>query len=201
VVRENNPATADNGPLGAGISRSCVAFAGVAMLLLAAILSRALPKVPATERLRYPALLRSVLELVKSEPLLRQRMVLGATAFGCFSVLWTSLAFLLSGPQYHYGNTAIGLFGLAGLAGAVAAPVAGRLADRGHGRLAMSAAILVLLASWGLLAFGKSSVVALIGGIAALDLGAATAAVGLVTWLVSGRAMSGRLPIGADSAA
>ena len=239
--------------------RVVFAFAAVAMLLLAAILSRALPKVPATERLRYPALLRSVLELVRSEPLLRQRMVLGATAFGCFSVLWTSLAFLLSGPPYHYGNAAIGLFGLAGLAGAVAAPVAGRLADRGHGRLAMSAAILVLLASWGLLAFGKSSVVALIGGIAALDLGAqamhisnqsavytlhgqarsrlttaymvayflggvvlsattsalyasggwyavcvlgaATAAVGLVTWLVSERAMSGRLPIGADSAA
>ncbi len=32
-------------------------------------------------------------------------------------------------------------------------------------------------------------------------LGAATAAVGLVTWLVTERAMSGRLPIGADSTA
>jgi predicted MFS family arabinose efflux permease len=234
-------------------------LAAVAMLLLAGILSRALPKVPATERLPYPALLRSVLELVRTEPLLRQRMVLGATAFGCFSVLWTSLAFLLSGEPYHYGNAVIGLFGLAGLAGAVAAPMAGRLADRGRGRLAMSASILVLLASWALLAFGKSSVVALVVGIVALDLGAqamhisnqsavytlhgqarsrlttaymvayflggvvlsavtsalyasggwyavcvlgaATAAVGLVAWLVSERAISGRLPIGADSAA
>ena len=63
-------------------------------------------------------------------------MVLGAAAFGCFSVLWTSLAFLLSGvhgSHYHYGNATIGLFGLAGVAGRGAAPVAGRLADRGHG--------------------------------------------------------------------
>jgi predicted MFS family arabinose efflux permease len=234
--------------------RAVFVLAAAAMLLLAAILRWALPKVPATERLPYPALLRSVLELVKGEPLLRQRMFLGATAFGCFSVLWTSLAFLLSGPPYHYGNAVIGLFGLAGLAGATAAPVAGRLADRGHGRLAMTASILVLLASWGLLALGKGSVFALIAGIAALDLGvqamhisnqsavyslhgqarsrlttaymvayfmggvvlsaitstlyssggwgavcalgAITAALGLVAWLVTERVMTGRMPIG-----
>jgi predicted MFS family arabinose efflux permease len=151
--------------------RAVFVIAAGAMVLLAAILRRALPKVPSTESLRYPALLRSVLELVRGEPLLRQRMVLGATAFGCFSVLWTAVAFLLAGAPYHYGNAVIGLFGLAGVAGAVAAPVAGRLSDRGHGAMAMTGSIVVMLASWGLLAFGKSSVVALIAGIAALDLG------------------------------
>jgi MFS family permease len=99
-------------------------------------------------------------------------MALGAIAFGCFNVLWTSLAFLLSAAPYHYGNAVIGLFGLAGVAGALAAPVAGRLADRGHGRAAMTGAILALLASWGLLALGKTSVIALIAGIVVLDLGA-----------------------------
>ncbi len=119
----------------------------------------------------YPELLRSVVRLVRGEPLLRQRMLVGATAFGCFSILWTSVAFMLAGPPYHYGNAAIGLFGLAGLAGALVAPVAGRLSDRGHGRLAMSGSIVVLLLSWGLLAFGKSSLPALIAGIVLLDLG------------------------------
>ena len=234
-------------------------IAALAILLLAAVLRLALPRVPTTERLSYPQLLRSVLVLVREEPLLRQRMLLGSTAFGCFSILWTSVAFLLSGAPYHYGNAVIGLFGIAGLAGAVVAPVAGRLADRGRGRAAMSGAIVVMLVSWGLLAFGKSSVVALIVGIVVLDLGAqamhisnqsavyslhgqarsrlttaymvayflggvtlsaaasalyasggweavcalgaGTAAVGLISWIVTERVMTGRLPIGADSTA
>jgi hypothetical protein len=127
-------------------------FASAAMLLLPAILLRALPTVPVSETLPYRALLSSVLSLVRGERLLRQRMALGAAAFSCFSMLWTSLAFLLSGAPYHYGNAVIGLFGLAGLAGALIAPVAGRLADRGRGRLATTGAIAVLIASWGLLA-------------------------------------------------
>jgi MFS family permease len=122
----------------------------------------------------YRAALRSVVELVAGEPVLRQRMALGALGFGCFSVLWTSLAFLLAGGgggHYHYGNATIGLFGLAGAAGALIAPVAGRLADRGHGQLAGTGALVILLGSWGLLALGVSSLPALIAGIVALDLG------------------------------
>jgi predicted MFS family arabinose efflux permease len=152
--------------------RAVFVLAVVAMLALTTVLRCALPVVSPTERLSYPQLLGSTLKLVRAEPLLRQRMLIGATAFGCFSVLWTSVAFLLASPPYHYGNAAIGLFGLAGLAGALVAPVAGRLSDRGHGRLAMTGAILILICSWGLLAFGKSSLAALIAGIVALDLGA-----------------------------
>jgi predicted MFS family arabinose efflux permease len=238
--------------------RAVFVIAAAAMLLLAAVLRCALPRVPATERLSYPRLLQSILTLVRDEPLLRQRMALGAIAFGCFSVLWTSVAFLLAGAPYHYGNAAIGLFGLAGLAGALAAPVAGRLSDRGHGRVAMTGSIFVLLLSWLLLAFGQRSVVALVAGIAILDLavqaihisnqsaiyslhgkarsrlttaymvayflggvalsaatsalyagggwaavcalGVGTSAVGLVAWLVSEYAMTGRLPLRADTA-
>ena len=147
------------------------AFAAAAMLVLAAVLRRALPRIPPTAELPYRQLLGSVLALVRDEPVLRQRMALGAAGFGCFSVLWTSLAFLLSGAPYHYGNIVIGLFGLAGVAGASVAPVAGRLADRGHGRLATNAGLAVLLASWGVLTLGKGSVIALLIGIVLLDLG------------------------------
>lgn len=146
--------------------------AAVLMVVLAATLRRFLPPVPSPQRMRYPALLGSVLRLIVEEPVLRQRMVLGGLAFGCFSILWTSLAFLLSGPPFHYGNTTIGLFGLAGVAGASAAPVAGRLADRGHGRIAATATLVILLASWGLLALGRNDVPVLLAGIVVLDLGA-----------------------------
>ncbi len=149
-------------------------FAAVAMLLLAAVLHRTLPRVEPTSDLPYRAALRSILGLIRTEPVLRQRMVLGGCAFGAFSILWTSIAFLLSGvhgSHYHYGNATIGLFGLAGVAGACAAQVAGRLADRGHGAAATSAALLLTLASWPLLELGARSVVVLIIGIMVLDLG------------------------------
>jgi hypothetical protein len=109
---------------------------------------------------------------VRSEPVLRQRMLLGALTFGGFSTLWTSLSFLLSGPPFHDGNAVIGLFGLAGVVGAVAASAAGRLADRGYGAHTTTAGIVIMLLSWGILALGKTSAIALVVGIAVLDLGA-----------------------------
>ncbi|HET9720516.1 MAG TPA: MFS transporter, partial [Solirubrobacteraceae bacterium] len=142
------------------------------MLLLAATLRRFLPRVSTTERMRYRSLLASVVRLVAEEPVLRQRMILGGLAFGCFSVLWTSLAFLLSGPPFHFGNTTIGLFGLAGVAGASVAPVAGKLADRGRGRMAATGALTIMLAGWGLLALGRDQVPLLLAGIVVMDLGA-----------------------------
>jgi predicted MFS family arabinose efflux permease len=146
-------------------------FAAAAMVILAATLRRVLPRIPVPDALSYRGLLRSVLSLIRSEPVLRQRMVVGALTFGCFSILWTSLSFLLSGTPYHYGNGAIGLFGLVGVVGALTASGAGRLADRGHNGRVTSASILILLASWGVMALGTSSVAALIAGIALLDLG------------------------------
>jgi predicted MFS family arabinose efflux permease len=152
--------------------RLVFALAAGAMLALSVVLRRALPSLPPSQPVRYRAALRSVLALVAEEPVLRQRMALGALGFAGFSVLWTSLTFLLSGPPYGYGEAVIGLFGLAGAAGAFVAPVAGRFADRGHGRLALSLFLAAVLASWGLLELGRSSLAALIAGIIVLDFGA-----------------------------
>jgi predicted MFS family arabinose efflux permease len=151
--------------------RLVFALAAVAMLALSLTLARRLPKLPHTEPVRYRAALRSVLTLIAREPVLRQRMALGALGFGCFSVLWTSIAFLLSGAPYRYDEALIGLFGLAGAAGALIAPVAGRLTDQGRGRFALGGFLLALLASWALLALGRTSLLALIAGIVVLDLG------------------------------
>jgi len=149
-------------------------FAAVSMLVLAVVLRRALPRLEPTTDLPYRAALRSVLRLIGAEPVLRQRMVLGGCAFGAFSILWTSIAFLLSGvhgSHYHYGNATIGLFGLAGVAGACAAQVAGRLADRGHGAATTTATLVCTLVSWLVLDLGAHSVIVLILGIMVLDLG------------------------------
>jgi predicted MFS family arabinose efflux permease len=147
-------------------------MASFIMIVLVVVLRRMLPAVQPGGSSSYRALLRSVLALIRAEPVLRQRMILGAVAMGSFSTLWTSIAFLLSGPPYRYGTAVIGLFSLAGLAGAAAAPQIGRLGDRGHGRLGTLGTIVTVLVSWGLLAIGGHSLAALIPGIVLLDLGA-----------------------------
>jgi predicted MFS family arabinose efflux permease len=105
---------------------------------------------------RYGEVLVSILALIRRHPMLRHRMALGFIGMACFSAVWTALAFLLAGGHgspYHYSQFVIGLFGVAGIAGAMGAPVVGRLADRGHLRPVTTLVWLVLLASWALLVF------------------------------------------------
>jgi predicted MFS family arabinose efflux permease len=142
-----------------------------AMLVLAAALWRALPDVRPVGATTYPRLLASVATLIREEPLLRVRMTFGALGFASFSVLWTTLALLLSRAPFHYGSAVIGLFGLAGLAGALAAQAGGRAADAGNASIATGAFLLAIAAGWALLALGARSVVLIVIGIAIIDLG------------------------------
>jgi predicted MFS family arabinose efflux permease len=151
--------------------RLVFAISAALMLALSLVLHRSLPRVRPTTDLSYPALLRSVGQLVRTQPTLRVRMIYGALGMGQFSVLWTTIAFLLAGKPYDYGDATIGLFGLVGLAGALAAQAAGRLADRGHHHVSTGLCFGLMLLSWGAIAAGKTSLGALIVGIAVLDLG------------------------------
>jgi predicted MFS family arabinose efflux permease len=146
---------------------------GSALTLLVAIgLWRMLPvDPPGRTQATWGGLIASALRLARRERLLRLRALYGALAFGSFSCLWTSLAFLLAGPRYRLDPAEIGLFGLAGLAGALIAMVAGRFVDRGHERAATGTFLVIGLASWGLSDLGKTSLVALIAGAVLLDLG------------------------------
>jgi predicted MFS family arabinose efflux permease len=141
------------------------------MVALSLVLRRRLPEVRPPSTLSYPSVLRSVGRLVAEHPTLRVRMLYGAFGMAQFSVLWTTIAFLLSGSPYHYGDATIGLFGLVGLAGALAAQAAGRLADRGRHHRATGSFFAIMLVSWALIAAGSTSLGALILGIAVLDLG------------------------------
>ena len=145
--------------------------AAALMVVIAAALWRALPDREPTASLSYPRLLLSVAQLIRDEPALRRRMVYGACGFASFTLAWTTIAFLLARAPYGYGDQAIGLFGLAGLVGAVGASGFGGLADRGHSRRATGAALVLVLASWGVLALGGSSVAAVVAGLVVLDFG------------------------------
>jgi predicted MFS family arabinose efflux permease len=80
------------------------------------------------------------------------------------------MAFLLAGPPYWMLPSTIGLFGLVGVAGALAASSSGRLADRGKGDWATGGGLLLLLGSWIPLALARSSMGAFLAGVLLLDL-------------------------------
>ncbi len=156
---------------GAGGWRTVYMAAAGLQLGLVVVLAFALPKETPRAGIAYQELLRSTVELLRREPVLRLRIALGALGFAAFSILWTTLAFLLHGAPYHYGDTVIGLFGLVGAAGALSASLAGRGVDRGRANTITPACVLGIAASFGLLYVGRTSLVALVAGILALDVG------------------------------
>jgi len=142
------------------------------MIVLAAIMWRALPAQPVSGSVRsYGHLLASVVALLPSQPVLRRRILYGACAFAAFSIFWTCLTFLLSGEPYRYSDAAIGLLGLCGVAGAAAASFAGRLSDRGWTLAGTGAFLAAAMVSFALSAWGSVSLAGIIAGALLLDLG------------------------------
>lgn len=120
-------------------------FGGAAaiILVLAFVLRSRLPQRAPTQDLSYRKLIASLWTLLANTPLLRRRAAYHAGLFGAFSLFWTVTPLMLEGPRFHLSQTGIAIFALVGMAGAIASPVAGRLADAGH-TLRATAAALVL---------------------------------------------------------
>ena len=154
---------------GAAGWRAIYALAALAAVLFAVLLHRVLPPLEPKARMRYPALIASVAGVVARERTVRWTLVLAATGFAMFTMFWTALTFLLSGPPFRYPVSVIGLFGLAGLAGAVAAQRAGLLHDRGWSLPASGAALALVLGSFVLAAFAGHSVALVLVVIVVLD--------------------------------
>ena len=149
-----------------------------AMLVLAIVLRLLLPLAPpAAERLRYGALLRSLGTLFRGEPVIRDAPLIGALSFASFSAFWTTLAFRLREAPLDYGPAVAGGFGLIGLVGAAAAPLAGRLADRRSPRQTIGIALLVNVAAWLVMLFAGHTLAGLAIGVVLLDAGTQAAQV------------------------
>jgi predicted MFS family arabinose efflux permease len=161
---------------GAGGWRTVFAFASVLAILLAILLSRAIPPLPPRARLAYPALIASVGAVVMRERTSRWTLVLAATGFATFSLLWTALTFLLSSPPFRYPAPVIGLFGLAGLASVISSQDAGRLHDRGRSLPATGVAWLLALCAFIAAAFAGRSVVLIVVVIILIDVALQTQA-------------------------
>ncbi len=140
-------------------------------LLMAVALFYVLPRHEATApRPSYAQLLGSTLALFLEEPVLQIRGIIALLLFASFSTFWTSLVLPLSAPPLSLSHTAIGLFGLAGLVGALAAGKSGGLTDRGLGQWTTGISLSLLLLSWFPISLVQRSLLLLIVGVLLLDL-------------------------------
>jgi predicted MFS family arabinose efflux permease len=143
----------------------------VAMVVMGILFSRKLPSTRPTLQLSYLQLMRSLVPLVVKEPRLRLATLTQGLMFGGFNAFWTTLAFYLETPQFHLPSYAAGLFGVVGVAGALSAPVFGKLADRRGSEFAVRLGTVVALAAWAVFGLAGGSVTGLIVGVLLLDLG------------------------------
>ena len=114
--------------------------------------------------------MRSIPTLFREEPVLRIRAVFALLIFAAANVLWAPLALLLGAAPFFLSHSEIGMFGLAGVAGALAAGQAGRLADRSLGEYTTGLSLGLMLASWLPIAFVGRSLWPLIVGVVVLHL-------------------------------
>jgi predicted MFS family arabinose efflux permease len=104
--------------------------------------------------LSYKQLMASMVLLARTTPALHRRSLYQACLFAAFSLFWTTAPLLLAGPEFQLSQGGIALFALAGVAGAVASPIAGRLADRGWTRPATAFAMFAVAGAFWLTHFG-----------------------------------------------
>lgn len=105
-------------------------FAAALMAVIGVVLAIWLPRVPPTTDLSYPRLIGSLWTLMRTHDVLRRAVAVQFLIFAAFIGFWSNLALLMSEPPYQFGGTAVGLLALVGVAGALAAPIAGGFAAR-----------------------------------------------------------------------
>lgn len=157
--------------------RAVYALAAVAVLAVMPLLWRGLPRfVPATQA-GYGALLASMGRLWMQHAPLRRAAIAQGLLSVAFSAFWSTLALVLAGPDFAQGSAVAGAFGLAGAAGALAAPLAGGMADRRGPQAVIRVAALLVFLSFAVQALAPASLVLLVGVAVVFDLGVQAALV------------------------
>ncbi|ALI99834.1 MFS transporter [Rufibacter tibetensis] len=141
------------------------------MLVLWGALYFLLPEVPSDFKGNYKSLMKSLVHLVRDQPMLRLVAFRGALCYATFGAFWTTLVFLLEEPPFNAGSDVAGLFGLVGAGGALAAGYMGKLNDRGNAFSITTFSIALIVFSYVVFGFSGSSIIGLVIGVILLDLG------------------------------
>jgi predicted MFS family arabinose efflux permease len=153
--------------------RAVFIFSFSLMLFIAFLLYCVLPLRVPTHKMSYKNLIYSLFTILKLYKVLQRRAIYHAALFGAFSLFWTAIAMLLTGDDYHYSQVKVALFALVGAAGALVAPIAGKIADSGRTKIATGVAIVMVGFACFLAKIGEHSIICLIVAALILDAGVA----------------------------
>ncbi len=150
--------------------RSVFYGASVLMIVLAILMWRWLPETGRSSSLTWPQLMASVPSLWREHRILREAVTINTLMFCVFSGFWTAMVFFVESPPYNYTSRGAGLFGLIGAAGALCAPIAGKITDKHGGHRNVLYSIFAMIISYLILGFLGTNLAAFIVGVILLDM-------------------------------
>ncbi|MEH2331476.1 MFS transporter [Nostoc sp.] len=146
-------------------------FSAGMILIVIVLLNIYLPNVKNEFDGYYLELLSSTLQQLKRFSLLREASLISGLLFGVFCSFWTTLTFHLSGPPFHFQSDTIGMYGFVAIAGALMAPVFGKLADRGNAQRSLTIAVSMVIASLVIAKIASHSALAIAVAVLLVDVG------------------------------
>jgi predicted MFS family arabinose efflux permease len=144
--------------------------AGICLLLMGLMAKRFPQSIPSFKG-SYSELMSSMWSYVKTQPVLREASLINFFAFAVLSAYWTTMVLYLASPPYGFQTLQIGLFGIAGAAGALAAPLVGKLSGRSNPRRNVVIGLTFQLISIALFYFTGNYLVMFVLGIIIIDIG------------------------------
>jgi len=144
--------------------------AGICLLLLF-LMARRFPQSRPTFEGNYSALMLSMWHYIKTQPVLREASIINFLAFAILSAFWTTMVLFLANPPFSFQTLQIGLFGIAGAAGALAAPLVGKLSSGKNPRRNLLTGLILQLVSIAAFYFTGSHLYFFIAGIILIDIG------------------------------
>lgn len=144
--------------------------AGICTMLLL-LMAKRFPQSKPTFNGTYKALMSSMWHYVKTQPVLREASIINFLAFAILSAFWTTMVLFLANPPFSFQTLQIGLFGIAGAAGALAAPLVGKLSSGLNPRRNLLTGLMLQLISIAAFYFTGSHLYLFIAGIILIDIG------------------------------
>lgn len=144
--------------------------AGICLLLIA-LMAKRFPQSYPSFKGNYKQLMGSMFGYIKTQPALRETSIINFLAFAIISAFWTTMVLFLANPPFNFQTLQIGLFGIAGAAGALAAPLVGKLSDGDNPRKNLMIGFIFQIISIALFYFTGSHLYLFVIGIILIDIG------------------------------